>query len=119
MYHRPPPRICRAPRCLCDSPCEAYEREEQESDQQQCRGPEDFCDGCPECTDTVETSKVVTARAPRTEEGRKRRARNGIKPGDLIRVTRGFKYQTGGPRLGYFQREVRALTWGHHAPAVD
>ncbi len=109
---------CRAPRCLCDSPCEAYEREEQESDQQ-CRGPEDFCDGCGECTETASTSKVVVARAPRSEAGRKRRARNGIKPGDLIRVTLGFQFQVGGPRLGYFRRESRALRRRHHAPAVD
>jgi hypothetical protein len=95
---------CRAPRCRCVSPCETYERDGR--DDQYCRGPEDFCDGCPECTETVETSKVVTARAPRTEAGRKRRARNGIRPGDLIRVTRGFEYQTGGPRLGYFHKET-------------
>lgn len=96
-------RTCRAPACVCESPCEAYERGYQHVE---CRGPEDDCPGCDECIEVVEDSKTVVARAPRSEAGRKRRAASGIEPGDRIRVTRGFEYQKGGgPRLGYYYRE--------------
>lgn len=73
-----------------------------------CEGAAAFCDGCSLCEETTGRTRRVIARAPRSEAGRKRRARNGIKPGDLIWVTRGFYFQKGGgPRLRYFTREAR------------
>jgi len=96
-------RTCSAPACICESPCDAYYGSDES---RECRGPEDLCEGCDDCIEVVQSSKTVVARAPRTEAGRKRRAANGIEPGDLIRVTRGFEYQkNGGPRLGYYYRE--------------
>ena len=65
------------------------------------------CAGCEDCIERVSRSRTVIARAPRSEAGRAQRARNGINPGDRIRVTTGFKYQVnGGPRMGYFRWEA-------------
>ena len=98
-------RTCSAPACMCESPCDAYYYGDG-SERRGCRGPEDQCEGCDDCTEVVQSSKTVIARAPRTDAGRKRRAANGIEPGDRIRVTRVFDYQkNGGPRLGYFYQE--------------
>lgn len=91
-------RTCGAPDCgSCRNGRAPWDEE--------CAGPEDQCDGCEFCSETVQTTKRVIARAPRTEKGRKRRERNGIKPGDTITVESGFHYQKNGPRLGYFRRE--------------
>ena len=38
-------------------------------------------------------------------------------PGDLVRVESGFWYTPGGPRLGYFRREVRVGLGPHHDDA--
>lgn len=74
--------------------------------EEECAGAEDDCPGCDSCLEIVESNKYVIARAPRTEAGRKRRAANGIEPGDRICVTRGFEYQRGGgPRTRYFYGE--------------
>lgn len=65
------------------------------------------CEGCDDCLKEATRSRIVTAAAPRSEAGRARRACNGIKPGDRIRVTVGFEYQVnGGPRMGYFRKEM-------------
>jgi hypothetical protein len=82
-------------------PCCGPEREERE----ECRGGDDGCWGCDECERETYTSRTVVARAPRSERGVARRARNGIRPGDTIRVTKGFKYQLGGPRGDYYMQE--------------
>jgi hypothetical protein len=63
------------------------------------------CGGCDSCIETVATSRVVIARAPRSAAGAARRARSGIRPGDTITVTSGFDYQRGGGRIGYFRSE--------------
>lgn len=54
----------------------------------------------------VRTVRIVIARAPRSEAGRARREKNGIKPGDKIRVVSGFSYVEGGPRTGYYRYET-------------
>lgn len=54
----------------------------------------------------VSTRKTVIARAPRSEVGRMRRARNGIRVGDKIQVVSGFSYIVDGPRTGYFCGET-------------
>lgn len=72
---------------------------------EECGGASDECEGCDGCTETSTTTRTVIARAPRSEAGRERRAKSGIRPGDKIRVTTGFEYQTGGgPRIGYVRR---------------
>ena len=65
------------------------------------------CEGCEDCIVEVQRmARAVTARAPRTDAGRARRAQNGIQPGDRIWVTEWFTYQVrGGPRTGYFRWE--------------
>lgn len=68
------------------------------------------CEGCGACIVEVSAGRWVTARAPRTDAGRARRARNGAKPGDKVWVVEGFTYQVrGGPRLGYFRHESRVI----------
>ena len=56
--------------------------------------------------ETVSTRKTLIARAPRSEAGRMRRARNGIRVGDKIEVISGFSYIVDGPRNGYFYGET-------------
>ena len=68
----------------------------------ECEGVADGCDGCGGCTESTQTTRKVVARAPRSPAGVARRAANGIRPGDTIRVTTGFEYQKGGGRFGYF-----------------
>lgn len=64
------------------------------------------CEGCEDCIVEVRRgARLVTARAPRTDAGRARRARNGIQPGDRVWVTEGFTFQVGGARTGYFRKE--------------
>jgi hypothetical protein len=45
------------------------------------------------------TTKIVIAR----------KARGDIQPGDLVQVTRGFEYEVGGKRTGYFSRSQRLV----------
>jgi hypothetical protein len=76
-------------------------------DDRDCAGRRDGCDGCDGCRVRVTRTRVVVARAPRSAAGAARRAASGINPGDRVRVTTGFEYQAGGgPRLGYFRKEV-------------
>ena len=56
---------------------------------------------------STSATRTVVARAPRTEAGRARRARNGIRPGDKILVTSGFDYEVGGKRPRYLRSEKR------------
>lgn len=86
--------------CPCCGP-DYDEREERE----ECKGYDDGCDGCEECERETSTSRTGIARAPRSQRGVARRNHNGIRPGDTIKVTKGFKYQLGGPRGNYFMRE--------------
>jgi len=80
---------------------------EYDEDNEACEGPYDGCEGCEGCTKTVETSRYVVAR----------KARGNLLPGDLVYVTRGFRYQiNGGPRLGYYGSE-RLVGYGPgHGP---
>ncbi len=89
--------------CPC---CGEPEVEDEESTTCGGEGRNGGCNGCDDCLHTVYRTKMVVARAPRSEAGRARRARLGINPGDRIRVTTGFDYQVNGPRTGYFRNEV-------------
>jgi len=90
----------------------SYYRRPYYCDEPRCYGPGE-CEGCDACTEVAKTTRVVAARAPRSEAGRKRRDRNGIRPGDKIKVTTGFHYQRdGGPRLGYFGRRETLVEYG-------
>lgn len=61
------------------------------------------CEACDEARfQSVETSKTVTARKSRFP-GTSRE----IRVGDRVRVTSGFDYEVGGPRLGYFRKYRR------------
>lgn len=83
-----------------------YDDYDDAPDADACGGSDGGCDGCEHCTEDVRVTRKVIARAPRSDKGRERRARNQIKPGDTITVTTGFEYQTGGgPRMGYFRHE--------------
>jgi hypothetical protein len=68
------------------------------------------CDGCDSCIASVTTRTLRVAR----------KARAGILHGDLVEVTVGFEYQTGGgKRLGYFTREHRVGYGPGHHPALQ
>ncbi len=82
------------------------------------------CDTCypggrdEEDEDRVEettTSKTVIARKARPGNS----WRNEIRPGDKVRVTSGFSYTPGGPRLGYlpktYQRIAKGPAWAEEA----
>ena len=71
-----------------------------------CQGKSEGCPGCEGCEKSVITTRIVLCR----------KARDGAKVGDLIRVTSGFTYQKGGPRLGYFRR-AHILGYGPNHPA--
>jgi hypothetical protein len=92
------------PRNPSGCPCCGPEREERE-EREECSGYDDGCNGCEECERETAYSRTVIARAPRSQRGLARRNINGIRPGDTIRVTKGFTFQLGGPRGNYYMRE--------------
>ena|GEM_PF-3828317 len=82
---------CIAPNCRCVDPCAALLRRRRESREEPpaCDGWE-WCDGCESCTETVVTDvREVTAR--------KARPRQGIEPGDRVKVVSLREYRVGGP----------------------
>lgn len=68
--------------------------------------------GCKGCDDCVEVVKETTYR-------KARKARGNIMPGDLIMVTKGFEYQKGGKRLGYFENVMRVSYGTQHPPILQ
>jgi hypothetical protein len=89
--------------CYANCPCCSEEPEEPNCGGEGARGG---CEGCEACVVEVRAGRWVTARAPRTDAGRDRRARNGIQPGERVWLVEGFTYQVrGGPRFGYFRYE--------------
>lgn len=88
-----PHNECSAPHCRCADPCSLRQQ---------------VADRTEPLILTTTATTVVVARSPRSVEGHKRRARNGILPGDTIKVTRGFEYESGGRRRSYFRREEPA-----------
>ncbi len=50
---------------------------------------------------------------------RKARPGYGIRPGDLIRVTTGFTYEKGGPRLGYLAPSYCLVSFGPASTAYN
>ena len=71
---------------------------------------------CDSCTDDTFTYKTVVARKPRTEEGRERRERNGIRPGDTILVRTGYMYKIGGPRIKFHPVYEKIISKGPNWP---
>lgn len=69
------------------------------------------CPGCGGCSVSRTMWREVTARAPRSPAGIRRRKANGILVGDRILVLRGFHYQRGGPRV-YVEPEEHMLARG-------
>lgn len=67
--------------------------------------------------DDRDDEKIGTATAVRTAVARK--ARPGVRPGDLVARVSAFSYRVGGPRLGYTHHEkVVGYGPGHH-PALQ
>ena len=91
------------PRNPSGCPCCGPERDYDE--REECRGGDDGCWGCEECERETGYTRTVVARAPRSQRGVARRNVNGIRPGDTIKVTKGFTFQLNGPRGNYFTRE--------------
>lgn len=66
------------------------------------------CDGCEDCVKEVRSTSYTVAR----------KARAGVRVGDLVARTTGFDYQVGGPRLGYVKPVTRIVGHGPNAAPV-
>jgi hypothetical protein len=78
-------------------------------DEPSCEGRAVGCKGCECCVKEVRSTSYSVAR----------KARAGVRVGDLVARTTGFDYQIGGPRLGYIKPVTRVLGFGPNAaPAL-
>ena len=76
-----------------------------------CYGPSAGSDDDEEDVEETSTTQYRIAR--------KARPRCGIRPGDLIRVTTGFTYEKGGPRLGYLTPSYCVVSFGPASTAYN
>jgi len=84
------------------------------TDCKRCYGPnagDDYEDDGEDLEETASTDRFRIAR--------KARPGYGVRPGDLIRVTTGFTYEKGGPRLGYLTPSYAVVSIGPASPVYN